>query len=223
MPTSSRAPTTGSTRPRPTTQHRAAIIYWDSQAGIQSAELTGGTGFTADQIDHAFEAVSATVTPPDGPTDVAVEDFNSTFTIINCTRIPTETDGESEESECRRSGRRTWVGKFYKVTDLRRYRQNAKTLAGQDGDLVDDYWYTDANSNGQQDTDEPEQGKIFGYIEEQDTDDFGVLYIDDLDCRCYLQMYDKGQGRPPEALRPDFQLTGRRVARAARRGHIETR
>jgi hypothetical protein len=25
---------------------------------------------------------------------------------------------------------------------------------------------------------------------------FGVLYIDDLDCRCYLQMYDKGQAQP---------------------------
>ncbi len=172
------------------------IIYWDSQAGIQSAELTGGTGINADQLDPAFEAVSATVTPPDGPSDVAVDDFNSTFTIINCTRIPTETDGESEESECRRSGRRTWVGKFHKVADLRRYRSNAKTLADQDGDIVVDYWYTDANSNGQQDSDEPEQGKIFGYIEEQDTGDFGVLYIDDLDCRCYLQMYDKGKGDP---------------------------
>lgn len=172
------------------------IIYWDSQAGIQSAELTGNTGVKADQLDPAFDAVAATVTPPDGLTDVAVQDFASTFTVINCTRIPTETDGEAEESECRRSGRRTWVGKFNKVRDLRRYRSNAKTLAKQDGDLVVDYWYTDANSNGQQDSDEPEQGKIYGYIEEQDTDDYGVLYIDDLDCRCYLQMYDKGQGDP---------------------------
>ncbi len=173
------------------------ILYWDSQAGVQSAELTGNTGVKADQLDPAFVAVSATVTPPDGPTDIAVKDFNTLFDIVNCQRIPTEIDGESEESECRRSGRRTWVGKFGKVNDLRRYRSNAKTLTGQDGDLVVDYWYNDDNSNGQQDDDEPEQGKIFGYIEEQDSGtDYGVLYIDDLDCRCYLQMYDKGKADP---------------------------
>jgi hypothetical protein len=175
----------------------APIVYWDSQAGMQSAELTGGTGTEADQLDPAFEAVSATVTPPDGATDVAVTDFNSLFGIVNCQRIPTEVDGESEESECRRSGRRTYVGKFGKITDLRQYRQNAKTLAGQDGDLVVDYWYNDDNSNGQQDAEEPEEGKIYGYIEEQEGgSNFGVLYIDDLDCRCYLQMYDKGQADP---------------------------
>ncbi len=174
-----------------------AIIYWDSQAGVQSAELTGGPGFPADQIDDEFEAVSATVTPPDGPTDVAVTDFNTLFGIVSCERIPTETDGESEESECRRSGRRTWVGRFDKSSDLRRYRSNAKTLTSGDDDLVVDYWYNDDNSNGQQDSDEPEQGKIYGYIEEQDGGtNYGVLYIDDLDCRCYLQMYDKGQGDP---------------------------
>jgi|GEM_PF-2221308 len=173
------------------------VIYWDSQAGVQSAELSGAAGVTADQLDPAFEAVSATVTPPDGPTDIAVQDFNSLFGIVNCQRIPTETDGETEESECRRSGRRTWVGKFAKVNDLRRYRTNAKTLAGQDDNLVVDYWYNDDNSNGEQDEDEPEQGKIYGYIEEQDSGtNYGVLYIDDLDCRCYLQMYDKGQADP---------------------------
>jgi len=173
------------------------IIYWDSQAGVQSAELTGSTGVDADQLDPAFVAVSATVTPPDGPTDIAVTDFNTLFGIINCQRIPTETGGESEESECRRSGRRTWVGKFAKVNDLRQYRSNAKQLANGDGDLVVDYWYNDDNGNDQQDEDEPEQGKIFGYIEEQDGGtNYGVLYIDDLDCRCYLQMYDKGQGDP---------------------------
>ena len=117
--------------------------------------------------------------------------------ITSCDRIPTETSGESEESECRRSGRRTWVGKFVKVNDLRRYRGNAKTLANQDGELVVDYWYNDDNSNGEQDDGEPEQGKIYGYVEEQDGGtNYGVLYIDDLDCRCYLQMYDKGQGDP---------------------------
>jgi hypothetical protein len=179
------------------TSTAAPIIYWDSQAGVQSAELTGGTGVSADQLDPAFVAVSATVTPPDGPTDVAVTDFNSLFGIVNCQRIPTEVDGETEESECRRSGRRTWVGKFDKVNDLRRYRSNAKTLTREDDDLVVDYWYNDDNSNGQQDSDEPEQGKIYGYIEEQDSgNNFGVLYIDDLDCRCYLQMYDKGKGDP---------------------------
>ncbi len=173
------------------------IVYWDSQAGIQSAELSGSTGVTADQLDPAFEAVSATVTPPDGPTDVAVTDFNTLFGIVRCERIPTETSGETEESECRRSGRRTWVGKFGKASDLRRYRGNAKTLTTGDDDLVVDYWYNDDNSNGQQDSDEPEQGKIFGYIEEQDSGgNYGVLYIDDLDCRCYLQMYDKGEGDP---------------------------
>lgn len=172
------------------------IIYWDSQAGLQSAELTGGTGVTADQLDPAFEAVTATVTPPEGPTDDAVKQFNGTFSIINCTRIPTEIDGESEESECRRSGRRTWVGKFHKVRDLRRYRSTAKTLARQDGNLVVDYWYSDDNSNGIQDENEPEQGKIFGYVDDQESNSYGVLYIDDLDCRCYLQMYDKGQGDP---------------------------
>ncbi|WP_322938162.1 flagellar basal body-associated FliL family protein [Nocardioides bizhenqiangii] len=173
------------------------ILYWDSQAGVQSAELTGATSVTADQLDPAFVAVSATVTPPDGPTDIAVQDFNSLFDIVNCQRIPTEIGGETEESECRRSGRRTWVGKFAKVNDLRRYRSNAKTLAEQDNDLVVDYWYNDDNENGQQDDDEPEQGKIFGYIEEQDDGtNYGVLYIDDLDCRCYLQMYDRGQADP---------------------------
>lgn len=179
------------------TSTAAPILYWDSQAGVQSAELTGGPGVTADQLDPAFVAVSATVTPPDGPVDVAVQDFNSLFTVVNCTRIPTEIGGETEESKCKRSGRNTWVGKFAKVNDLRQYRQNAKTLAGQDDDLVVDYWYNDDNSNGQQDEDEPEQGKIYGYIEEQDGGtNYGVLYIDDLDCRCYLQMYDKGQGDP---------------------------
>ncbi|KAA1425679.1 hypothetical protein [Nocardioides antri] len=173
------------------------ILYWDSQAGVQSAELTGSAGVTADQLDPAFQAVSATVTPPDGATDIAVTDFNELFGITNCNRIPTEVDGETEESECRRSGRRTWVGKFAKVNDLRRYRANAKTLTEQDEDLVVDYWYNDDNGNGEQDEDEPEQGKIYGYIEEQDGgENYGVLYIDDLDCRCYLQMYDKGQGDP---------------------------
>lgn len=173
------------------------VLYWDSQAGVQSAELTGSNGVTADQLDPAFRAVSATVTPPDGPTDIAVQDFNSLFGIVNCQRIPTEIDGETEESECRRSGRRTWVGKFAKVNDLRQYRSNAKTLAAQDDDLVVDYWYNDDNGNDQQDEDEPEQGKIYGYIEEQDGGtNYGVLYIDDLDCRCYLQMYDKGQADP---------------------------
>jgi hypothetical protein len=175
------------------------VLYWDSQAGVQSAELTGGTGVTANQLDPAFAAVSATVTPPDGPTDTAVQDFNSLFTVVNCQRIPTEIDGETEESECRRSGRRTWVGKFDKVNDLRRYRNNAKQLTTGDGDLVMDYWYNDDNSNGEQDEDEPEQGKIFGYIEEQDSGtNYGVLYVDDLDCRCYLQMYDKGQADPEQ-------------------------
>jgi hypothetical protein len=164
---------------------------------VQSAEITGNSGVKADQLDPAFVAVSATVTPPDGPTDIAVQDFNSLFGIVNCQRIPTEIGGETEESECRRSGRRTWVGKFEKVNDLRQYRGNAKTLTEQDGDLVVDYWYNDDNSNGEQDEDEPEQGKIFGYIEEQDGGtNFGVLYIDDLDCRCYLQMYDKGDADP---------------------------
>jgi hypothetical protein len=175
----------------------APVVYWDSQAGKQSAEVTGSSGVKADQLDHVFQAVSATVTPPDGPSDQAVKDFNDVFGIINCQRIPTETGGETEESECRRSGRRTWVGKFAKVNDLRRYRTNAKTLTNRDGELVVDYWYNDDNSNGQQDDDEPEQGKIYGYVEEQDDGtSFGVLYIDDLDCRCYLQMYDKGQGDP---------------------------
>lgn len=175
----------------------APIVYWDSQAGVQSAELTGGTGVTADQLDPAFNAVSATVTPPDGPTDIAVKDFNTLFDIVNCQRIPTEIDGETEESKCKRSGRNTWVGKFEKVGDLRNYRSNAKTLTNEDDVLAPDYWYNDDNSNGQQDEDEPEQGKIYGYIEEGDSGtNYGVLYIDDLDCRCYLQMYDKGQADP---------------------------
>jgi hypothetical protein len=174
----------------------APIVYWDSQAGMQSAEIIGGAGVTADQLDPAFNAVSATVTPPDGPSDVAVTEFNSLFNIINCQRIPTEVDGETEESKCKRSSRNTWVGKFDKATDLRQYRQNAKTLTAEDDDLVVDYWYNDDNSNGQQDEDEPEQGKIYGYIEDGDSTNYGVLYIDDLDCRCYLQMYDKGQADP---------------------------
>jgi hypothetical protein len=179
------------------TSTAAPVVYWDSQVGKQSAEVTGSSGVSADQLDHVFQAVSATVTPPDGTSDQAVKDFNDLFGITNCQRIPTETGGESEESECRRSGRRTWVGKFAKVNDLRRYRTNAKTLTNEDDQLVVDYWYNDDNSNGQQDDDEPEQGKIYGYVEEQDNgSSYGVLYIDDLDCRCYLQMYDKGQGDP---------------------------
>ncbi|KAA1418700.1 hypothetical protein F0U44_09390 [Nocardioides humilatus] len=183
----------------------AALVYWDSAAGKQSAEVTGSTGVSADQLDQTFEAVSATVTPPDGPTDLAVKDFNTLFGIVNCRRIPTETGGETEESECRRSGRRTWVGRFDKGADLRRYRTNAKTLTNQDGRLVVDYWYNDDNSNGQQDDDEPEQGKIYGYVEEQDSgSSFGVLYIDDFDCGCYLQMYDKGQGDPEKLYKLIF-------------------
>lgn len=170
------------------------VLYWDSLAGMQSAEMTGGTGTTADALDTAFEAVSSTVTPPDGPADQQVIAFNTQFGIVGCVRIPTEVGGETEESKCKRSGRNTWVGRFTKAADLRQYRQNAKTLAGQDGDLVVDYWYNDANSNGVQDDDEPEQGKIYGYVE--DDSEYGVLYIDDIDCRCYLQMYDRGEGNP---------------------------
>ena len=192
------------------------ILYWDSQAGVQSAELTGDTGVKADQLDPAFVAVSATVTPPDGPTDIAVQDFNSLFTVINCTRIPTEIGGETEESECQRSGRRTWVGKFAKVNDLRQYRSNAKTLAGQDDDLVVDYWYNDDNSNGQQDDDEPEQGKIFGYIEEQDE---RHQLRRPLHRRPGLPLLPadvrQGPGRPREALRPDLPVGLREVRRAA--------
>ncbi|HYG92729.1 MAG TPA: hypothetical protein VD859_04005, partial [Nocardioides sp.] len=172
------------------------IIYWDSMAGVQSAEITGGTNVAADRLDTAFEAVSATVTPPDGPSHVAVTDFNTLFGVTNCVRIPTEVDGETEESKCKRSGRNTWVGQFAKANDLRQYRGNAKTLTEQDNDLVVDYWYNDDNSNGEQDEDEPEQGKIYGYIEDQGDTQYGVLYVDDLDCRCYLQMYDKGEGDP---------------------------
>ena len=110
---------------------------------------------------------------------------------------PAASTRRRRRTRCRRSGRRTWVGKFAKAKDLRQYRSNAKTLAGQDGDLVVDYWYNDDNSNGEQDDDEPKQGEIYGYIEEQDGGtNYGVLYVDDLDCRCYLQMYDKGQGEP---------------------------
>ncbi|WP_183096224.1 hypothetical protein [Nocardioides stalactiti] len=175
----------------------APILYWDSAAGVQSAELTGGPGVNADQLDPAFNAISATVTPPDELSDTDVIAFAELFGVINCQRIPTEVDGETEESKCKRSGRNTWVAKFDKVGDLRQYRQNAKTLTKEDGDLVVDYWYNDTNSNGQQDADEPEQGKIYGYVEEQDSGGaYGVLFIDDLDCRCYLQMYDKGQGDP---------------------------
>ena len=83
----------------------------------------------------------------------------------------------------------TWVGKFDKVNDFAAYRRTPRPCqAGRRpgrGLLVHR-----RNSNGQQDGDEPEQGKIFGYIEEQDSSaDYGVLYVDDLDCRCYLQMY----------------------------------
>lgn len=173
------------------------LIYWDSQAGVRSAELVGATGVTADQLDPAFNAVSATVTPPDGPTDSAVKDFVTLFEIVSCERIPTEVSGETEESECRRSGRNTWVGKFDKASDLRRYRSTIRTFTREDDALEVDYWYSDDNANGQQDEEEPEEGKIFGYIDEQDGGtNYGVLYVDDLDCRCYLQMYDKGQADP---------------------------
>ncbi|UMG91784.1 hypothetical protein [Nocardioides sp. TF02-7] len=170
------------------------VLYWDSRAGVQSAEMTGGTGVTADNLDTAFDAVSATVTPPDGPADTQLVEFVNQFAVVGCERIPVLVDGETEESKCKRSGRNTWVGHFAKAKDLRQYRQNAKSLAGQDGDLVVDYWYTDENSNGIQDAEEPEQGKIYGYIE--DDSDYGVLYLDDLDCKCYLQMYDRGEGDP---------------------------
>ena len=181
------------------------IIYWDSQAGVQSAELTGGSGITADQLDPAFEAVSATVTPPDGPMDVAVEDFNSTFTVINCTRIPTETDGESEESECKRSGR----------TDLGRQVQQGQRPASLPPERQDPRRARTATSSSTTGTPtptatasrtptSPSRARSSATSRSRTAATPGPLHRRP---RLPLLPADvrQGQGRPPQALRPDLQ------------------
>lgn len=171
----------------------APLLYWDSAAGKQSALYTGSSGVTVDTLEAAFTSTVPTVEPPDGPVDLDLKDFADRFRITKCERIHTEVGGETEESRCRRNGYSVWIGKFDGGGDFRSYRQLSQRLKEESADLVDDYWYIDADSSGQQDPAEPEQGKIYGYIEEGDPNR-GVLYIDDLDCLCYLQMYDKGTG-----------------------------
>lgn len=172
-----------------------AVLYWDSAPGMQSALYTGADGVTAEQLRKAFEATEPMVNAPTGPVDFQMKDLVSRFGIVRCKRIPTEVDGETEESACLRSTRRTWVGQFHTVGDFRRYRQNLFELSREDGFPVQDYWYIDQNGNDRQDADEPEQGKIYGFVEEEN-DDTAVVYVDDLDCKCYLQMYGKGTDAP---------------------------
>ncbi len=170
-----------------------ARLYWDSAAGKQSALYVGNEGVTVDTLESAFDSTVPTVEAPDGPVDLDLKDFAQRFSITKCERIHTEVDGETEESRCRRNGYSVWIGKFDGGGDFRSYRQIGQRLKEGDGDLVDDYWYIDADSSGQQDGGEKEEGKIYGYVEEGDPNR-AVLYIDDLDCLCYLQMYDKGTG-----------------------------
>jgi hypothetical protein len=170
-----------------------AVVYWDSAAGMQSALYTGADGVTAEKLRKAFEATEPMVNAPKGPVDFELKDLVSRFDVKRCKRIPTEFEGETEESQCLRSTRRTWVGQFDTVGDFRRYRQGVFKLARDDEFPVQDYWYIDANGNDE--ADEPEEGKIYGFVEEEN-DDVAVLYVDDLDCKCYLQMYGKPADTP---------------------------
>ena len=185
-----------------------AVVYWDSLPGLQSAVYTGAEGVTAETLRRAFDATAPMVTAPTGPADPEVEDLVGRFDVQRCRRVPTRMAGETEESKCVRSGRRTWVAQFETLGDFRKHRAAIFGQAREDRFPVQDFWYVDQNGN--QRPDEPEQGKAYGFVEERD-DDLAVLYLDDVECRCYLWMHGRPTDNPKilyELLFPSDQSSG---------------
>ena len=87
--------------------------------------------------------------PPDGPTDIAVQDFNSLFKHHQLPRgSPPRSTARPRRASAGGPGGAPGSASSRRSTTCGSYRSNAKTLAEQDGDLVVDYWYNDDNSNG---------------------------------------------------------------------------
>ncbi|NYJ02302.1 hypothetical protein HNR19_003000 [Nocardioides thalensis] len=176
---------------------RPASLYWDSKAATQSALLTAANGSDADALLTAWKATTPTVDEPTRIMSPELQALADQFSIRRCERIPTLYQGELEESQCVRNGKSVWVAEFAEEKDFRDYRALAKQLSKQDQYPVDSYWW-DTN-----DASQTEQGKIYGYTDDSNN---GVLYFDDLDCLCYVQAYDNGDGNPVALWKSYFNV-----------------
>lgn len=78
-----------------------AIVYWDDTSALRSITLTGGGDATIDELMKRYDATDPATSFPEGPSDPLLVAFvEATLGDATCTRQPTFSAGETEESGC---------------------------------------------------------------------------------------------------------------------------
>ena len=183
-----------------------AEIYWDSAASAQSALMVAAADYPYNDLLTDFEQTSPTVDIPTRPGNPHLIHFIDDFGITDCERSNTYGLGQSEESECSLGGHTTFVAKFGTRRDLLRYReytseeQRADTAYSGPTEVCRQF---DTNPACGSAAREEVVGQIRGYVANDGTgDESGVLYLDDPQCGCYLEVWGfEGEGGgDPDAL-----------------------
>lgn len=173
-----------------------ASVYWDNRIALQSAELIGAKRKPLSTMARVFEGSGASVTAPTGPVDRKMQELVSIFQFRDCKRVPIRFAGQTEESECKYAGFEARAGRFADRADFEAFRGRHANGARSESGGFDDFWYHDANRNGSWEKSEKRQGNVYGLIDRTEKPVRSVLYIDDVECGCYLQLIG-GPDVPP--------------------------
>lgn len=160
-----------------------AVIYWDSAAGPQSAELTGAQGATLDTLTSHFASTDPRVAAPTSPANPQLREFADKFMdISDCARQSTFITGETEENLCQPKDQITAVvGRFQRRRDLLGVRRTQLRAWREASDRTgEDYWFEDDRSE--------KQGSFYAYV---DADGTPTIYWDwnEQGCNCYAIGY----------------------------------
>ncbi|WP_141014031.1 hypothetical protein [Nocardioides sambongensis] len=160
-----------------------AVIYWDSAAGPQSAELTGAQGATLDTLTSHFDGTDPRVAPPTSPNNNQLREFADKFMdISDCSRQSSFTAGETEENLCQpKAGITAIVGRFQRRRDMLGVRRTQLRAWREASDRTDeDYWFATDR--------EEKEGSFYSYV---DADGTPTIYWDwnEPGCNCYAVGY----------------------------------
>ena len=106
-----------------------AVVYWDSQASLQSATLTGSSGASIEAVVKDYADTTPRVAEPTTPANKTLREFiDINMDVATCERQRTFFTGETEESKCDAGveGIAVNVGRFDTRKALREQRKYYK-------------------------------------------------------------------------------------------------
>lgn len=177
-----------------------ATVYWDSEKAAQAATYTATKDDegAAEDLGKLQDSTKPTVDAPSEIDSSDLEEFADDFQLENCDRTFTQYKGAAEESACTLGGNDISVGQFTSLKYLNIVRKWARLEAKKDGcpnfyqsdkkpNCENSRYFTDVDGQSGYDPSggDIERGRLWGFVD-QDDDDKAVVYVERVDCLCFL-------------------------------------